>query len=284
MTEDAPAGTVVVIGAGTMGVGIAHVFLHAGAPVVLIDQEQRLADALRAVTHSLESADRRAGATGIARAPECLGRIRLQADLPDDPTTELVIEAVPEDAGLKGQVLANAARLCPDATLATNTSSLGIGALARSVPRPGRFLGMHFFNPVPRSALVELVCHPLTSDDTVQRARGWVERLGLEHITTSDTPGFATSRLGVLVGLEAARMLEEGVATAEDIDTAMRLGYRWPVGPLRLSDMVGLDVRLAIASHLARELGSRFEPPQILLDKVRAGELGRKTGQGFFSW
>jgi 3-hydroxybutyryl-CoA dehydrogenase len=181
-------------------------------------------------------------------------------------------------------VLATVERSAPDAVLATNTSSLSVDGLAERLDRPDRFLGLHFFNPVPASALVEIVVGSRTDAGLVTRAQGWVEALGKTAITVTDSPGFASSRLGVAIALEAMRMLEEGVASAADIDTAMTLGYRHPVGPLRTTDIVGLDVRLAIAEHLAREVGPRFEPPQVLRDLVAAGKLGRKTGEGFYQW
>jgi 3-hydroxybutyryl-CoA dehydrogenase len=190
---------------------------------------------------------------------------------------------VPEDVELKRRVLSEAASACPQAVLASNTSSLSISDLAEGLPGE-RVLGMHFFNPVPVQKLVELVHHDGVTGDVVANVRAWAEALGKTVIEVRDSPGFATSRLGVAVGMEAIRMLEEGVATAEDIDTGMRLGYGWPMGPLRLTDLVGLDVRLAIAEHLASELGARFEPPRLLRDKVARGELGRKTGRGFFDW
>src|SRR6185312_7041580 len=156
--------------------------------------------------------------------------------------------------------------------------------LAVVLARPGRFLGLHFFNPVPASSLVEVVTGTATEPGLVAEAQGWVRALGKTPVTVADAPGFASSRLGVMLGLEAIRMLEEGVATAEDIDAAMVLGYKHPIGPLRLTDIVGLDVRLGIAEYLHAQLGERFAPPQLLRDKVAAGELGRKMGQGFFSW
>jgi 3-hydroxybutyryl-CoA dehydrogenase len=187
--------------------------------------------------------------------------------------------------GLKREALRRAEDLLPaDAVLATNTSSLSIDTLAEGLKRPGAFLGMHFFNPVPASTLVELVLGAATAPSTAAAAGGWVRALGKTAITVRDSPGFASSRLGVLLGLEAIRMVEEGVATAEDIDTAMRLGYKHPVGPLRLTDIVGLDVRLDIAEYLARELGPRYEPPDLLRRMVAEGMLGRKSGQGFFFW
>jgi len=278
----APA-TAVVVGGGTMGAGIAHVLLAAGSRVTLAEASPERADAAReAVAASLTKAAERGKLDG---SPEellaHLSTVSAIADLP--PGTELVVEAVPENRELKRRVLTDVAAVCPQAVLASNTSSLSISGLAEGIA-PERTLGMHFFNPVPVQELVELVVHDAVDTEVVARARSWAEALGKTVIEVRDSPGFATSRLGVAVGLEAIRMLEEGVASAEDIDTGMRLGYRWPMGPLRLTDLVGLDVRLAIAEHLARELGPRFEPPQLLRDKVARGELGRKTGRGFFDW
>jgi 3-hydroxybutyryl-CoA dehydrogenase len=274
-----------VVGGGTMGASIAHVFLTAGATVTVVESDDdRVAAARRALEQSLQGAadrgklpegtdvDGLVGATSIVTGVEHL-----------PPDTRLVVEAVPERVDLKQQILGAAAQRCPDAVLATNTSSLSVGAIGRDLPS-GRLLGMHFFNPVPAQRLVELIRPPEVPDELVERVRGWVEALGKTAIVVDDAPGFATSRLGVAVGLEAIRMLEEGVASAEDIDTGMKLGYRWPVGPLELTDIVGLDVRLAIAEHLAQELGERFTPPQLLRDKVARGELGRKSGQGFHHW
>jgi 3-hydroxybutyryl-CoA dehydrogenase len=171
-----------------------------------------------------------------------------------------------------------------NAVLASNTSSLSIDGIAAGLKDPSRFLGLHFFNPVPASKLVEIVVGASTTDDLVARAQGWVVELGKTAVTVRDAPGFASSRLGVAIALEAIRMVEERVASVEDIDAAMTLGYRHPVGPLKTTDLVGLDVRLAIAEHLERELGPRFAPPQILRDKVAAGELGKKAGKGFYDW
>ncbi|WP_026422721.1 3-hydroxyacyl-CoA dehydrogenase family protein [Actinokineospora inagensis] len=275
--------TVAVVGGGTMGAGIVHVFLAAGSSVVLAE-----ADAVRAAVglSNVEASLRKAEERGKLdrSATELLGRLSTVEDLgalPED--TALVVEAVPEKLDLKRAVFDAVARRCPGAVLASNTSSLSITELAGGLPGE-RVIGMHFFNPVPVQALVELVLHPGLAAETVATVRGWAEALGKTVIEVRDSPGFATSRLGLVVGLEAIRMLAEGVATAEDIDTGMRLGYAWPMGPLRLTDLVGLDVRLSIAEHLAAELGPRFEPPQLLRDKVARGELGRKTGQGFFTW
>jgi 3-hydroxybutyryl-CoA dehydrogenase len=198
---------------------------------------------------------------------------------------DCVIEAVPEKLELKQQIFEDLGRrLGPDVLLGTNTSSLPITRIASVTQHPARVVGLHFFNPVHIMKLVEVVVTDRTSAETADTALALARRLGKEPIRVKDSPGFASSRLGVLLGLEAIRMLEEGVADAESIDRAMELGYRHPMGPLRSTDLVGLDVRLAIAEHLHRELGERFAPPQLLRDKVARGELGRKTGQGFHTW
>jgi 3-hydroxybutyryl-CoA dehydrogenase len=198
---------------------------------------------------------------------------------------DLVVEAVPEDPALKAEVLAAAEKAVGERTvLATNTSSLPVTDLAAALRLPGRFIGLHFFNPVPASELVELVLAPSTTDETLRAALGWVKALDKKDVVVKDSPGFASSRLGLALGLEAIRMVEEGVAEPEAIDDAMRLGYKHPMGPLRLTDLVGLDVRLAIAEHLHRTLGERFAPPRLLREKVARGELGRKTGRGFYTW
>jgi 3-hydroxybutyryl-CoA dehydrogenase len=197
----------------------------------------------------------------------------------------VVVEAVPESLELKRRIFAEIDAAAPArALLATNTSSLGVGAIAGATGRPERVVGMHFFNPVHLMKLVEIVRPDGATDDAVALARAIGARLGKEPIVVRDVPGFASSRLGVLLGLEAARMLEAGVATAADIDTAMRLGYGHPMGPLELGDLVGLDVRLAIALHLERELGPQFRPPELLKRLVAEGKLGKKTGAGFYRW
>src|SRR2546430_465418 len=199
---------------------------------------------------------------------------------------EVVIEAVREHLGTKQQVFAEVDRAAPaDALLATNTSSLSVAAIAAAARDPGRVVGLHFFNPVHAMKLVEVVTHPQTTSQSVERAVTFAKALGKEPIVVKDSPGFASSRLGLALGLEAMRMLEEGVASAEDIDKAMELGYNHPMGPLKLTDLVGLDVRLAIAEYLHQTLKEpQFEPPQILRDKVAKGELGKKSGKGFYNW
>jgi 3-hydroxybutyryl-CoA dehydrogenase len=274
-----------VIGGGRMGAGIAQVFLAAGARVAVVEAGGDAAEgARRRVTDGLEEAARRGKLEGsVEDAAARLTLLDSPAALGRD--TDLVVEAVPEVPALKVEVLsAVTAAVGPAAVLATNTSSLSVTELAAAVERPGRFLGLHFFNPVPASTLVEVVVAPETDPVVVDAAGGWVRALGKTAIVVKDSPGFASSRLGVLLGLEAIRMLEEGVADAEAIDAAMELGYRHPMGPLRSTDLVGLDVRLAIAEYLAATLGERFTPPQLLRDKVAAGELGRKTGRGFHDY
>jgi 3-hydroxybutyryl-CoA dehydrogenase len=274
-----------VIGGGRMGAGIAQVFLAVGARVAVVEAGGEAAAAARGrVSDGLEEAARRGKLDGdVATVLDRLTLVDSPAAL--DRETGLVVEAVPEQADLKAQVLRAAeAAVAPDAVLATNTSSLSVTELASALERPARFLGLHFFNPVPASKLVEVVVAPETAAELVGIAGGWVRALGKTDVVVKDSPGFASSRLGVLLGLEAIRMLEEGVADAEAIDTAMELGYRHPMGPLRSTDLVGLDVRLAIAEYLHRTLGERFAPPQLLRDKVAAGELGRKTGRGFHTY
>ncbi|NUP73143.1 MAG: 3-hydroxyacyl-CoA dehydrogenase family protein, partial [Sinomonas sp.] len=212
-------------------------------------------------------------------------RFAPSTDYADFSLCDLVVEAVPEDPELKTAALAAVEReLSPHAFLATNTSSLSVSKLAESLRRPEQFLGLHFFNPVPASSLIEVVIAEKTSEATAAAARQWVHALGKTAVVVRDAPGFASSRLGVAIALEAMRMVEEGVASPEDIDNAMVLGYKHPVGPLRTTDIVGLDVRLGIAEYLHSTLGERFAPPQILRDKVAKGELGRKAGRGFYDW
>ncbi len=277
-------GVVGVLGGGRMGAGIAHAFVVSGSRVRIVERDDDQAEAaLDRVTSALAaSVDR--GTTGESLAT-LSARIETGTDDALFDECELVIEAVPEDTELKIASLARIEdRVGAEIPIASNTSSLSIDELAASLRFPQRFLGLHFFNPVPASELVEIVVGASTDPAVVAQAQGWVLGLGKSPVTVKDSPGFASSRLGVAIGLEAIRMLEEGVASAEDIDAAMVLGYKFPVGPLRLTDIVGLDVRLGIAEYLHSQLGERFAPPQLLRDKVAAGELGRKTGSGFFRW
>jgi 3-hydroxybutyryl-CoA dehydrogenase len=273
-----------VVGGGRMGAGIAHALLLAGSEVVLVEADESAAPAARervltALRRSAERGSLDADADAVAR------RLRVETGVPALSGCGLVVEAVPEDLELKGRVFqAVEAVVGAEAVLASNTSSLPVSELAARLDRPDRAVGLHFFNPVPASLLVEVVVADVASAAVVEQATGWVRTLGKTPVVVRDSPGFASSRLGVGLGLEAIRMLGEGVASAEDIDAAMTLGYKHPMGPLRLTDLVGLDVRLGVARHLARTLGPRFEPPALLVEKVGRGELGRKTGRGFYAW
>ncbi|MFD4714505.1 3-hydroxyacyl-CoA dehydrogenase family protein [Streptomyces sp. NPDC058430] len=286
MSTTAPAPAVVgVIGGGRMGAGIAQSYATAGSTVTMVENgAAAAAAALDRVATGLERAAERDRLTEPAET--VLARVSIVESVDMLPAgADLVVEAVPEDPALKARVLAAAERAVSATTvLASNTSSLSVTELAAALTRPGRFLGMHFFNPVPASELVEIVVAPDTDAATVEAALRWTRCLGKKDVVVQDSPGFASSRLGLALGLEAIRMVEEGVAGPEAIDDAMRLGYKHPVGPLRLTDLVGLDVRLAIAEHLHDTLGERFAPPRLLREKVAKGELGRKTGQGFYSW
>lgn len=277
MTSGVVPQVVGVYGGGRMGGGIAHAFVAAGSAVVVVENDEASAEAARErIEASLAKA--------VAKGERFVGAFDVVTDAGALAGCALVVEAVPELLDLKHEVLRRIAAVAPGAAIGSNTSSLSIDALADALPEPSCLVGLHFFNPVPVSDLVEVVVGRRTAPGLVEAARGWVAGLGRTAITVRDSPGFASSRLGVALALEAMRLLEEGVASAADIDTAMTLGYRHPVGPLRTTDLVGLDVRLHIAEHLERELGPRFTPPQVLRDKVAAGELGRKTGQGFYPW
>jgi 3-hydroxybutyryl-CoA dehydrogenase len=273
-----------VLGGGRMGAGIAHAFLVRGAEVVVVERDEASAQAGRERVEA-------SAAKSIERDPqsgnlgEMVSRLSVSVDYAAFADRELVVEAVPEDWALKVAALRRVEEhLEPGSVLASNTSSLSVSGLAHELARPQDFIGLHFFNPVPASTLVEVVIGKQTRPELVEQARIWVEGLGKTAVVVNDAPGFASSRLGVAIALEAMRMVEEGVASAEDIDNAMVLGYKHPTGPLRTTDIVGLDVRLGIATYLQETLGERFAPPQILRDKVARGELGRKTGKGFFDW
>jgi 3-hydroxybutyryl-CoA dehydrogenase len=277
---------IAVVGAGTMGRGIAYLAALAGYDTVIHDADAAALDAARAAVESTLQKGVERGKVGAADAEAAMARLEVAGELEEAASTaDLIIEAVPEDFDLKQNIFAQADLFCGEETiLASNTSSIPIARLAGAVERRDRFIGMHFFNPPHVMKLIEIVRGERTSDDTVAAVREVAETMGKLPIIVHDSPGFATSRLGVAIGLEAIRMLEEGVASAEDIDRAMELGYNHPMGPLRLTDLVGLDVRLGIAEVLAAALGPRFEPPQLLRDMVAAGKLGKKTGEGFYRW
>ncbi|WP_404286407.1 3-hydroxyacyl-CoA dehydrogenase family protein [Glutamicibacter arilaitensis] len=273
-----------VLGGGRMGAGIAHAFLTSGATVTVVERDRESADA--AYARVADSVDKSLARGAVAESrDELLARFSTSTDYADFAAAGLVIEAVPEIWELKiSSLQAVEAVLAPEAILASNTSSLSVTGMAEKLQRPANFLGLHFFNPVPASTLIEVVIGKQTAQELVPASRGWVAALGKTAVVVNDAPGFASSRLGVAIALEAMRMVEEGVASAEDIDNAMVLGYKHPTGPLKTTDIVGLDVRLGIAEYLHETLGDRFAPPQILKDLVAEGKLGRKAGQGFYSW
>ncbi len=276
-----------VIGTGTMGRGIAYLSAVAGYDTVIYDVEVAALDAAKASVESTLRKGVEKGKVSESAAKEALARVVLASELePAVHAADLIIEAVPENFDLKKDLFAQADLFCSEETiLASNTSSLSITKLAANVERRDRFVGLHFFNPPHLMKLIEIVRGERTSDDTVARVRDVAEKMGKQPIVVRDSPGFATSRLGVAIGLEAIRMLEEGVGSAEDIDRAMELGYNHPMGPLKLTDHVGLDIRLNIAEYLYRELGSEtFRPPEVLRQLVSEGKLGKKTGEGFYNW
>lgn len=280
-------GTVAVIGAGTMGHGIAQAAAMAGCETVLCDVDApRLERALARIEATLEKGVRLGKVAGTAR-DAALARLALTTRATGAAgDADLVIEAVPEVIELKKRIFADVEAAVRDGTiLATNTSSLPVSEIAAALRLPERFLGLHFFNPVHIMALVEVVKGRRTAPEVVERCLAFARELGKEPIVVSDSPGFASSRLGIVLGLEAIRMVEAGVASPEDIDRAMVLGYRHPMGPLRLTDLVGLDVRLDIARHLHRSLRSEaFRPPALLERMVADGMLGKKAGRGFYDW
>jgi 3-hydroxybutyryl-CoA dehydrogenase len=277
---------VAVLGAGTMGHGIAQVAAFAGYRVVMRDVER---ERIIAAVSSIESNLRKGVKLGKVTEDEfdmTLQRLRGTTRLEEARDCDLFVEAVPERMELKRETLrAVEAVATGPFVFASNTSSLSITEIARDAARPDRVVGMHFFNPVHLMRLLEVVVGEQTSEETAETARAVGRRMRKEPITVRDVPGFASSRLGVVLGLEAMRMLEQGVASAKDIDTAMELGYNHPMGPLRLTDLVGLDVRLSIAEYLHHALRSEaFRPPDILRRMVADGKLGRKTGEGFYKW
>ncbi|MFN7130864.1 MAG: 3-hydroxyacyl-CoA dehydrogenase family protein [Myxococcales bacterium] len=277
---------IAVLGAGTMGHGIAQIAAQSGYTVRLYDiDEAAVSRGLGRIRDNLAKGIEKKKVTEAQR-DETLARISTSTELRVAEGCELVIEAGPEDLALKQKLFAELSTLCgPDAVLATNTSSLSLTDIAAAAKNPARVVGMHFFNPPHLMKLLEIVRAFQTSDETVAIAREVGTKLGKELVQVNDAPGFASSRLGIAIAMEAIRMVEEGVARPEDIDRAMELGYNHPMGPLKLTDHVGLDVRMAIAEYLHRELGApQFRPPQRLKKLVKAGKLGKKSGEGFYKY
>ncbi len=278
--------TITVVGAGTMGHGIAHVAATSGATVRLFDAMHGASAAGIAKIAANLAKGVELGKVSPADRVATLARLVAVEVLEDACAgTDCVIEAVPERLDLKREIFGIVDQAAPaHALLATNTSSLPVGEIAECLGRPARLVGMHFFNPVHVMKLVEVVHHKAADQGAVMLAVALAQKFGKTAITVQDSPGFASSRLGIVIGLEAMRMVEQGVASAADIDTAMKLGYGHPMGPLELTDLVGLDVRLGIANYLAEALGEGFAPPEILRAKVLANQLGKKSGEGFYRW
>lgn len=273
-----------VIGGGTMGVGIAYVYAVAGWQVYVVEPDTQRSATMRQTLLQAAAGGLKRGKLSAAQAELASDGVQTLAAVEELPRfLDLVIESIPERLDLKLKVLSEVAQRQPR-LIASNTSALSINVLSKSVTDPTGFLGMHFFNPVWSLPMVELVRGDQTSEDTLTLAREFAQSTGKTTITVRDVPGFATSRLDLIASLEAMRMLEDGVASAQDIDHALVTAYRHPMGPLRLSDIVGLDVRLDIARHLSQALGPRYAPPRILEEMVGRGHLGQKSGQGFFEW
>ncbi len=279
-------GTIAVLGTGTMGQGIAQIAAVTGHVTRIFDvAPDRATKAIEAIGAQLEKLVAKGKMTAEARSAALAKLSPAQAAAVACEGCDAVIEAVPEDMALKVALFDEVVRAAPKtALLGSNTSSLSLTELGRRIGAPDRTVGLHFFNPPPVMELLEIVRGLGTTDETVTRAQALAKALGKTAIVVNDVPGFATSRLGVILGAEAIRMLEMGVASAADIDKGMELGYRHPMGPLKLTDLVGLDVRLAILEHLQREIGDQFRPPPLLRQMVRAGKLGKKTGEGFYVW
>jgi 3-hydroxybutyryl-CoA dehydrogenase len=278
---------IAVIGAGAMGHGIAQVAALAGYETRLTDADPTVkARALARIAENLDGAVHR-GRVSPAERAAAIERVRWYDRVEDAAYgAALVIEAIVEQLAAKQELFRRLdMATTADAVLATNTSALPVTRIAAVARHAERVVGMHFFNPVHIMKLVEIVTHDRAAPAAIERVREIAVRMGKEPIVVRDAPGFASSRLGIVLGLEAMRMVEQGIATVEDIDKALELGYGHPMGPLKVSDLVGLDVRLAIAEHLFRELKQpQYEPPAILRAKVKAGELGKKTGKGFYTW
>jgi 3-hydroxybutyryl-CoA dehydrogenase len=281
-----PITSVAVLGAGTMGHGIAWVAAAAGYDTTLYDVSAEQLEAARAACATLAAGAVERGKLAPEAADAALARLRTETALPSAVRgAEFVIEAVPERMELKLDVLSKVEAFAgPDVVIATNTSALSITEMASILARPGRLAGMHFFNPVPRMKLVEIVRALETSDEAIAVVRDVAGRMGKETIVVRESPGFATSRINAMIGNEAFYMLQEGVASAEDIDKAMKLALNHPMGPFEMADLVGLDTRLSVLEYLHKTLGEKFRPCPLLVQYVRAGRLGRKVGRGVYDY
>jgi 3-hydroxybutyryl-CoA dehydrogenase len=277
---------VVVVGAGLMGTGIAHAFASAGFATVLVDTLEPSLDKARASIEKIFADGVALGKVDAALARDALARLQTSTDLARAAHgAHWLVETVSEQLPVKQAVVALAAPLLAQgAIIATNTSALSVTEIGAALPDPGRLVGMHFFNPVHKMKLVELVRGLATSDDTVARTRALCEAIGKTSIVVNESPGLTTSRMSALLGNEAMYMLQEGTASAEDIDTALRLGFNHPMGPLELGDLTGWDTRLSVLRYLQQTLGEKFRPCPLIIKMVAAGRLGRKSGQGVYAY
>lgn len=283
--SDSSKRKVAVVGAGIMGAGIAHAFASAGYATLLIDvREDALSRARETVAAVLDSGVKLGKVTEEGRST-ALGNLSTATEIPAALDAELLIETATESLALKLDIMRQADAALPEsAIIATNTSALSVTEIAAALRRPERAIGMHFFNPVHKMKLVEIVRGLLTSADTLAAARGHCEAIGKTSIVVNDHPGLTTSRMSALLGNEAMTMLMEGVASAEDIDTALRMGFNHPMGPLELGDMTGWDTRLAVLEYLHRTLGEKYRPCPLIIKMVKAGRTGRKAGAGVYEY
>lgn len=277
---------IVVVGAGLMGTGIAHGFIASGHAVTLVDNQPAALERAKAGIGKILADGVRLGKSTEADASAAMARLQLAAGLSGAPAhTQLVVETATEKLDIKQAIMREAESLFgPDTVLATNTSALSITEIAAAIKTPKRVIGMHYFNPVHKMKLVEIVRGLETSTDTVTRVQAWVAAIGKTSIEVNEAPGFTTSRISALLGNEAMYMLAEGVAKAEDIDTSLRMAFNHPMGPLELGDLTGWDTRLAVLQYLHQTLGEKFRPCPLIIKLVKSGRHGRKTGRGIYEY
>ncbi|WP_296261287.1 MULTISPECIES: 3-hydroxyacyl-CoA dehydrogenase [unclassified Pseudomonas] len=277
---------VVVVGAGLMGTGIAHGFVSAGLQTVLVDTNAQSLTKARGAIEAILNSGVSLGKISTVQAEAALARLSTASDLSEAASgANWLVETVSEQLAIKKAIVAQAAPLlAADAIIATNTSALSVTEIAASIDSADRVIGMHFFNPVHKMKLVELVRGLATSDETVARTRDLCDAMGKTSIIVNESPGLTTSRMSAMLGNEAMYMLQEGIATAEDIDTALRMGFNHPMGPLELGDLTGWDTRLSVLRYLHQTLGEKFRPCPLIIKMVAAGRLGRKTGHGVYRY
>ena len=277
---------VVVVGSGLMGTGIAHAFVSSGYATLLVDTNDKALEQARQGIEDILDAGVKLGKVSAADAATAKSLLKVSTTLDDAPVdASLLIETVSENLVVKQSVVKQAAqRLGDTAILATNTSALSVTEIASVVDKPQRVIGMHFFNPVHKMKLVELVLGIATDEQTVADTRAWCDAINKTSILVNESPGLTTSRMSAMLGNEAMWMLQEGTACAEDIDTALRMGFNHPMGPLELGDLTGWDTRLAVLKYLHATLGDKFRPCPLIIKMVAAGRLGRKVGHGVYSY